>query len=106
MDLVDAVTSFEFAREARDAAVGGIGDLGKEKRNIEPQLVTNDAILFSWRSALLSGRMLNERQDEMREPLRDATRLTHLHYRRKSLPVVRGAHERGPRRHGSKTKNR
>src|SRR3546814_15511683 len=104
MDLVDAVTSFEFAREARDAAVGGIGDLGKEKRNIEPQLVTHDAILFSWRSALRSGRMLNARQDEVREPLRDATRLPHLPYRRRSLPVVRGANERGLRRPGFETK--
>ena len=54
MDLVDAFASFEFARQARDAAVGGIGDFGEEKRNIEPQLVTHDAILFSWRSALRS----------------------------------------------------
>ena len=48
MDLVDAFASFEFARQARDAAVGGIGDFGEEKRNIEPQLVTHDAILFCW----------------------------------------------------------
>jgi hypothetical protein len=100
MDLVDAFASFEFARQARDAAVGGIGDFGEEKRNIEPQLVTHDAILFCWRSAMRSGRMLNARQDEVREPLRDATRLPHLPDSRKSLPVVRGAIERGLRRPG------
>ena len=30
MDLVDAFASFEFAHQARDAAVGGIGDFGEE----------------------------------------------------------------------------
>jgi hypothetical protein len=47
MDLVDPLASFELTRKARDAAVGSIGDLGEKKRNIEPQLITHDAILFS-----------------------------------------------------------
>ena len=101
MHLVDAVASFEFAHQARDAAVGGIGDFGEEKRNIEPQLVTHDAILFSWQPAMRSAPMFNARQDEVRE-YREVISRTSL-TAGDPCPWW-GANERGLRRPGFKFK--